>query len=116
MVRFLRTYHHDRVSIELMIITFNFNLGSLTLAQGWLVWQTRKVSDALIRRTFCQAYCLSFLMQALILFRAQIASPENHSPIHWLAILFFIILSSGYGYFIALRPIKAFQLPGIEGC
>ena len=72
------------------------------------------VSDAIIRRTFCQAYCICFLLQALVLLRAQIASPENHSMLHWVNILFLGALSCAYGYFLVFKSIKAFELPGME--
>lgn len=88
--------------------------GALTLAQGWMVWRTRLVSDAIVRRTFCQAYCICFLLQALVLLRAQVASPENHSMLHWINILFLGALSCAYGYFLVFKSIKAFELPGME--
>ncbi|KAG6591139.1 uncharacterized protein IUM83_11267 [Phytophthora cinnamomi] len=88
--------------------------GALTLAQGWMVWRTRLVSDALIRRTFCQAYCICFLLQALALLRAQMASPESHSMLHWVNILLLGGLGCAYGYFLVFKTIKAFELPGME--
>ncbi|KAF4035219.1 hypothetical protein GN244_ATG12774 [Phytophthora infestans] len=88
--------------------------GALTLAQGWMVWRTRLVSDALIRRTFCQAYCICFLLQAVALLRAQIASPESHSMLHWINLLLLGGLGCAYGYFLVFKTIKAFELPGIE--
>lgn len=89
--------------------------GALTLAQGWLVWRTRLVSDALIRRTFCQAYCICFLLQATALLRAQFSAPESHSILHWLNILLLGSLGAAYGYFLAFKTIKAFELPGGGG-
>ncbi|CEG50471.1 uncharacterized protein PHALS_00615 [Plasmopara halstedii] len=87
--------------------------GALTLAQGWMVWRTRLVSDAIIRRTFCQAYCICFLLQALVLLRAQIASPENHSLLNWVNIFLLVALGLAYGYFLVFKTIKAFELPGV---
>lgn len=86
--------------------------GALTLAQGWLVWQTRKVADAFVRKTFCQAYCICFSLQTLALFRAQVTSPEQHSWLNWLNILLFLSLGSSYSYFLVFKPIKVFELPG----
>ncbi|GLD93445.1 hypothetical protein PINS_up002037 [Pythium insidiosum] len=86
--------------------------GALTLAQGWLVWRTRLVSDALIRRTFCQAYCICFCLQSLALLRAQLSAPESHSILHWLNILILGGLGLAYGYFLVFKTIKAFELPG----
>ncbi|TDH69027.1 hypothetical protein CCR75_003758 [Bremia lactucae] len=88
--------------------------GALTLAQGWMVWRSRLVSDALIRRTFCQAYCICFLLQSVTLLRAQIASPESHSMLHWVNILLLGALGCAYGYFLLFKTIKAFELPGID--
>lgn len=89
--------------------------GALTLAQGWLVWRTRLVSDALVRRTFCQAYCICFLLQALALLRAQLSAPESHSALHWLNLLLLGGLGAAYGYFLLFKTIKAFELPGGGG-
>ncbi|CAI5744683.1 unnamed protein product [Peronospora destructor] len=88
--------------------------GALTLAQGWMVWRTRLVSDALIRRTFCQAYCICFLLQAMALLRAQVTSPESHSMLHWVNILLLGGLGGVYGYFLVFKTIKAFELPGMD--
>uniref|UniRef100_M4BWL1 Uncharacterized protein n=1 Tax=Hyaloperonospora arabidopsidis (strain Emoy2) TaxID=559515 RepID=M4BWL1_HYAAE len=88
--------------------------GALTLAQGWMVWRTRLVSDALIRRTFCQAYCICFSLQTMTLLRAQIVSPESHSILHWLNILLLGGLGCAYGYFLVFKTIKAFELPGMD--
>ncbi|KAI9911990.1 hypothetical protein PsorP6_009571 [Peronosclerospora sorghi] len=88
--------------------------GALTLAQGWMVWRTRLVSDALIRRTFCQAYCICFLLQALALLRAQMTSPESHSMLHWINILLLGGLGGVYGYFLVFKTIKAFELPDTD--
>ncbi|CAI5713160.1 unnamed protein product [Hyaloperonospora brassicae] len=88
--------------------------GALTLAQGWMVWRTRLVSDALVRRTFCQAYCICFSLQTLTLLRAQLVSPESHSILHWLNILLLGGLGCAYGYFLVFRTIKAFELPGMD--
>ncbi|TMW55812.1 hypothetical protein Poli38472_008460 [Pythium oligandrum] len=86
--------------------------GALTLAQGWLVWRTRLVSDAMVRRTFCQAYAICFLLQAFALIRAQLTAPESHSVLHWFYIFILGSLGTGYGYFLTYKTIKAFELPG----
>ncbi|KAF0716594.1 hypothetical protein DYB37_001930 [Aphanomyces astaci] len=85
--------------------------GALTLAQGWLVWKTRLVGDGLVRKTFCQAYCLCFTLQALALVRAQVSSPESHSVLNWINIIVLAGLGTAYGYFIVFKTIKAFELP-----
>lgn len=79
-----------------------------------MVWRTRLVSDALVRRTFCQAYCVCFLLQALALIRAQLAAPENHSALHWFNVLVLSGLGAAYGYFLFFKTIKAFELPGMD--
>lgn len=88
--------------------------GALTLAQGWMVWRTRLVSDALVRRTFCQAYCACFCLQAVALLRAQLSAPSAHSFLHWVNILVLGALGGTYGYFLFFKTIKAFELPGMD--
>lgn len=102
-------------SLTLSTCLYLIITGALTLAQGWLVWRTRLVSDALIRRTFCQAYCICFLLQATALLRAQFSAPESHSSLHWLNILLLGGLGAAYGYFLVFKTIKAFELPGGGG-
>ncbi|KAG6971986.1 hypothetical protein JG688_00004192 [Phytophthora aleatoria] len=106
--------HEFRWSDVRVLLLLLLNAGALTLAQGWMVWRTRLVSDALIRRTFCQAYCICFLLQAVALLRAQMASPESHSMLHWINILLLSSLGCAYGYFLVFKTIKAFELPGME--
>lgn len=79
-----------------------------------MVWRTRLVSDALVRRTFCQAYCACFCLQALVLVRAQWSAPSSHSALHWLNILLLGGLGAAYGYFLFFKTIKAFELPGMD--
>jgi hypothetical protein len=98
--------------ITLTVVYLLCEIGALTLAQGWLVWRTRLVSDALVRRTFCQAYCICFSLQALALVRAQFSAPDSHSMLHWINILVLGGLGAAYGYFLAFKTIKAFELPG----
>ena len=86
--------------------------GTLTFVQGWLVWQTRKVNDAFIRRTFTQAYCLCFGLQTLVLLRAQMAVPAMHSITHSIQIFVCFVLFLSYGYVLLFTSIKAFELPG----
>ncbi|KAF0699830.1 Aste57867_9606 [Aphanomyces stellatus] len=102
----LRTPDYSHLAHEMVRL-----YGALTLAQGWLVWNTRLVGDGLIRKTFCQAYCLCFSLQALAMLRAQVSSPESHSVLNWLNIFILAGLGIAYGYFLAFKTIKAFELP-----
>lgn len=79
-----------------------------------MVWRTRLVSDALIRRTFCQAYCICFLLQTMALLRAQMTSPESHSVMHQVNVVLLGALGILYGYFLVFKTIKAFELPGMD--
>ncbi|OQR97120.1 hypothetical protein ACHHYP_12671 [Achlya hypogyna] len=88
--------------------------GALTAAQGWLVWKTRLVSDPIVRKTFCQAYCLCFSLQSLAMLRAQVSSPESHSMLNWINILVLAGLGAAYGYFLLFKTVKAFELPSMK--
>ena len=83
--------------------------GALTLAQGWLVWQTRRVSDAFVRKTFCQAYVMAYGLQAVALLRAQLTSPDEHSTLNWLNILLFATLTGVYGWFVFVEKLSVFE-------
>ena len=86
-----------------------FNAGALTLAQGWLVWKTRRVSDAFVRKTFCQAYVLAYGLQTVALLRAQLTSPNDHSVLNWLNILLFLALTCTYGWFVFVEKLSVFE-------
>lgn len=68
------------------------------------------MSDAVVRKTFCQAYALTFGLQALTLLRAEWTAPEQHSFLTWICILIFASLSAGYAYFLYFEPLKAFAV------
>lgn len=82
---------------------------ALTLAQGWLVWRTRRVVDAHVRKTFCQAYCVCFTLQTLALIRAHATSPDQHSILNLFSIFLFAVQASVYGYFIFFEKLNAFE-------
>lgn len=63
--------------------------GALVLAQGWLVYRTRRVTDAFVRKTMCEAYFAAFAISTLVLLRALLASPEDHAGWEWLNVTVF---------------------------
>jgi hypothetical protein len=84
--------------------------GALTLAQGWLTYQTRKAGDARVKRAMGEAYSISYGLQALALLRAHLTSPNSHSMSNLLLILLFCSVSGFYAWCRWHVGIKVFEL------
>jgi hypothetical protein len=83
--------------------------GALVLAQGWLVFRTRRVTDAFVRKTMCEAYFTAFLLSTLVLLRAQLAAPEEHTGWDWLNVAVFFALTVMYGWFLFAEKLAVFE-------
>lgn len=84
----------------------------MRLACGWLLWHIRRVDDGLFRRHVCEALLVGYVLQALIMLRAQFA--EQHVLLHWLAIAVLIALAGCYSSFRFGKGgnlIKVYELP-----
>ena len=83
--------------------------GALTLAQGWMTFQSRNITDQRIRKFLCESYALCYGLHFLALVRAQMTGQAS------IVGTFFsfasLALSLLYGYFRFMVRPKAFQLP-----
>lgn len=87
--------------------------GCLTLAIGWFVWSTRGITDGRLVRATCETFCLCYLLQAVVLVRAQLTNPSGHSIVHWIICTGFLLVGLLYGLFRMFGKIKDFELPGV---
>lgn len=87
--------------------------GCLRLACGWILWNIRRVDDAIFRRHVCEALFFCYVLQTLAVLRAQLTDPTR-SSINWIAILVLGALAGAYGSFRFRKGgnfIKVYELP-----
>lgn len=87
--------------------------GALTLAQGWMTFQSRNIVDYRVRKILCESYAICYLLHFLALIRAQLTGSSG--PFGILCTFFSLILSMLYGYFRFMVKPKIFQLPKSMG-
>jgi len=86
--------------------------GVLNIAIGWLIWKLRDASDGRIGQAIAEAFAVCYLLQFLVMLRAQFSNPEGHSVLHWMVALVFGGLAYAYIYIRFFKKIKYFELPG----
>ena len=85
--------------------------GAMTVAQSWLTYRCREISDYRVRKILCECYFGTYLIHFLCLLRAQLTAPTSHGFTGWMLILFSLVLCSLYGYFRFAVKTKAYHLP-----
>ena len=85
--------------------------GALTVAQSWLTYRCREISDYRIRKILCECYFATYSIHFVALLRAQVTAPKSHGLTGWMLIFMSFVLCSLYGYFRFAVKIKAYQLP-----
>ena len=85
--------------------------GAMTVAQSWITYRCRDISDYRVRKILCECYFGTYLVHFLALIRAQLTSPTSHGITGWMLIFFSLVLCCLYGYFRFAVKIKAFHLP-----
>ena len=85
--------------------------GALTVAQSWLTYRCREITDYRVRKLLCECYFGTYLVHFLALFRAQITATTSHGLTGWTLIFISFVLCALYGYFRFAVKIKAYHLP-----
>ena len=85
--------------------------GCLTLAIGWIVWKSQSIKDGRLARSLSEVFAVSYLMQGLVMLRAQFTNPKGHTFLHWQVALVFLAIGAGYGFIRWVKKIKYFALP-----
>ncbi len=88
--------------------------GACTLAIGWIVWRCREINDGRLHRIICESFAICYLLQAIIMTRAEMFSESGNSGLHVGIITTFASVGLLYFYirFIKINGIKHFELPG----
>ena len=95
--------------------------GCLRLAVGWILLKIRHVDDGRFRRGVTEALCFSYVLQSLVVLRAQLTADTYVGKgwiINWLGFLFLAGIAAGYGTFRfgkGGRLIKVYELPTSGG-
>ena len=104
LVQHLVVYNHDAHEVLRLYST-------LRIATSWMVWNLRQVDDGLFRRHVCEALLFCYVLQVLVVLRAQWTS---YSHMNWVAILLLGSMSVLYGRFRFSKGgnlIKIYELP-----
>mmetsp|Transcript_9142 Transcript_9142/g.13658 ORF Transcript_9142/g.13658 Transcript_9142/m.13658 type:complete len:150 (-) Transcript_9142:412-861(-) len=86
--------------------------GCLRIAVAWILFNVRLVDDGRFRRSICEALGFCYVLQALVVLRAQFT--DQHTVLNWFAILALSTLSFSYMFFRFGKGgdlIKIYELP-----
>jgi hypothetical protein len=86
--------------------------GCLTLAIGWIVWKSQTIKDGRLARSLSEVFAVSYVLQGIVMLRAQFTNPAGHTWLHWQVALVFLFIGFGYGFIRWVKKIKLFALPG----
>ena len=87
--------------------------GALTLAQAWMTFQSRNITDHRVRKFLCESYAMCYGLHFFALLRAQ---TTGHSGLLGLFCTFMsLVLSLLYAYFRFMNKRSKFQLPKAMG-
>lgn len=86
--------------------------GCVSWGLGYLVYWTRSIKDSRLMRATTEAFCVCYGLQALVICRAQFASPSGHSTLHWIIALLFAGFSGMYGVARFSKKLKDFDMLG----
>ena len=79
---------------------------------GWIIFHIRSVDDGRSRRSVCESLCVCYMLQALVVLRAQFTDRKN--TINWIAIVLLLAIGTCYGRFRFGKGggmIKVYELP-----
>lgn len=85
--------------------------GCITTSIGWFVWTSKGITDGRIVRAITEVFAIAYMLQALVMLRAQFTNPRGHSCIHWLIALVFTAIGAGYLFVRLGGRIKDYSLP-----
>ncbi len=86
--------------------------GALLMGVGWIVWRSRNLKDSRLQKIFCESFALIYLVEAVIMARAEYTTDDGHSAIHILIIISFMLTGLMYAIMRFWKGIKHNGLPG----
>jgi len=86
-------------------------LCALLLAQGLIVYRSRKINDGRIKHAFVQAFFILFFMATISLINEHYTNSGVVSGKFWgtIQVISMIGLTSGYAWFIFMQPPSVFR-------
>ena len=94
--------------------------GVLNISIGWLIWKLRDVTDGRIGQAIAEAFAMCYVLQCIVICRAQFTDSNGHSLSHWALATIFAILSYSYVYirldliYLPFRSSRIVKFPGIN--
>eukprot|EP00531_Pseudo-nitzschia_arenysensis_P016341 CAMPEP_0116127636 /NCGR_PEP_ID=MMETSP0329-20121206/6941_1 /TAXON_ID=697910 /ORGANISM="Pseudo-nitzschia arenysensis, Strain B593" /LENGTH=154 /DNA_ID=CAMNT_0003621739 /DNA_START=63 /DNA_END=527 /DNA_ORIENTATION=+ len=84
---------------------------ALILAQGLIIYRSRKINDGQIKRAFVQAYFICFLMCTIALIGEHVSNTGVLSGkfMGTMKIISMVFLTVGYAWFTFFQPPSVFQ-------
>lgn len=86
--------------------------GCLTFCIGFLVWTVCEIREGRLMKAISESFALCYLLQAIVIFRAQFTNPNGHSYFHWLIAILFLLIGLSYSYIRLIKKVKSYELPG----
>jgi len=84
--------------------------GCFLMAQSYILYVLRTVSDGTIRRAVVQSYFVAFLLTSVALARAQLTEDMPVRISNWLVISIFAVLTGAYAWYSFFERISVFEL------
>ena len=72
--------------------------GVLNMSIGWLIWKLRDVTDGRIGQAIAEAFAICYVLQFVVICRAQFTDSKGHFITHWALATIFAMLSYAYIY------------------
>lgn len=100
---------HEGGAARIAFVTMRV-FGCFLMAQAYLLYVLRTVSDGTIRRAVVQSYFVAFLLTSLALARAQLTEDMPVRISNWGVISIFAVLTGAYAWYSFFERISVFEL------
>lgn len=100
---------HEGGAARIAFVTMRV-FGCFLLAQAYVLYVLRTVSDGTMRRAVVQSYFVAFLLTTIALARAQLTEDMPVRISNWLVISIFAVLTAAYAWYSFFERISVFEL------
>jgi len=100
---------HEGGAARIAFVTMRV-FGCFLMAQSYILYVLRTVSDGTIRRAVVQSYFVAFLLTSVALARAQLTEDMPVRISNWLVISIFAVLTGAYAWYSFFERISVFEL------
>lgn len=100
---------HEGGAARIAFVTMRV-FGCFLMAQAYVLYVLRTVSDGTIRRAVVQSYFVAFGLTTVALARAQLTEDMPVRISNWLVISIFAVLTGAYAWYSFFERISVFEL------